>query len=466
MAIDEYQVPSHVTKAIKEAGYQIDTQMSTHIQQWYDWYSGKDDWYKVDYVTQAGAKRNRSRMSIRPAKRVSAEFASLILTDDTRISVDKPLANKWLQDYFDSNNFWPTGQMLVEKGFALGTAAWALWFDVVSDDVTEIKIPRYDARMTIPLSWSEEGITECGFVTRVTIKGKRHDQLQMHIMDEETGTYHIKTMLWRDGRPADPESVGAISDFDTRCQSKTFGIVKPALDNTCVDLSPYDMSVFADAIDSIKAVDLAFDSIFQEVELTQVIVFMDEALIDLRAKGGKTVPVPKIEHRLFRKIAGQDSKNFIDTFSPDIRIDPLKQAFDVALAELGELCGFGQNYFVLDKGGGLKTATEVASDNSALMRNVRKHENVIRGAIQDIATALLTCARIHCGAKIEDDFGAVSVTFDDSVITDTQTEKNQMMAEIAAGLIPKWMYAEKFYGLSADEAKAALPAEQIVDIGF
>lgn len=464
MAIDEYQVPAHVTKALKEAGYHLDTQMQAHIQSWYDWYSGKDGWYKVDYVTQDGRPKSRDRMSIRPAKRVAAEFASLLLTEDTQISVDTPLANEWLQGYLDANNFWPTGQMLVERGFALGTAAWALWFDVLGDDVAEIRIPRYDARMTLPLSWSEEGVTECAFVTRVTIKGKRHDQLQMHV--EEGGTYHIKTMLWCDGQAVEPESVGALSDFDTLCPTKTFGIVKPALENTCVDLSPYGMSVFADAIDAVKAVDLAFDSIFQEVELTQPIVFMDESMIDLRTKDGKAVPVPTVGQRLFRKVAGQESKNFIDAYSPDIRIDPLRQSFDVALAELGELCGFGQNYFVLDKGGGLKTATEVTSDNSALMRNVRKHENVIRGAIQDIATALLTCARIHCGLPIEEDFGTVSVTFDDSVITDTQTEKNQMMAEIAAGLIPKWMYAVKFYGLSEDEAKAALPQEQIIDVGF
>ena len=100
------------------------------------------------------------------------------------------------------------------------------------------------------------------------------------------------------------------------------------------------------------------------------------------------------------------------------------------------------------------------------MRTVRKHENIVRGAIQDVATALLTCARIHCNAAIEEDYGPVSVEFDDSVIVDTQTEKNVMMAEIAAGLIPKWKYAVEFYGLSEDEAKAALPAEQIVDIGF
>lgn len=464
MTVDEYSLPAHVTRYIKDAGYAIDTRMQTHIQAWFDWYSCKADFYTVGYVTTEGKRKTRRRLSTRPAKSASVEFASLLLTDQTQVSVGAPHANAWLSEYLDRANFWPTGQQLVEKAFALGTAAWALWFDVREDEAA-IKIRRYDARMIVPLSWDEEGVSECAFATKTMIAGKAHDQLQMHVVDG--GEYHIKTALWRDGREVDPESVGAIADFPTGCGTPTFGIVRPAVENTAVDLSPYGMSVFADAIDAARAVDLAFDSIFQEVELTGVKVFVDEALIDIRTRDGKAVPIAKTDERTFRKMAGKDARNFIDVFSPDIRLEPLRQAFDVALAKFGDLCGFGQQYFMLDRvGGGLKTATEVVSDNSRLMRNVRKHENAIRGAIQDIVTALLTCARTHAGAPVEDDFGAVSVDFDDSVIIDTQTEKTQMMAEIAAGLIPKWMYAARFYGMSEDEARAALPADEIVDVGM
>ena len=79
--------------------------------------------------------------------------------------------------------------------------------------------------------------------------------------------------------------------------------------------------------------------------------------------------------------------------------------------------------------------------------------------------ALLDNHRIHLGAEIEEDFGAVSVMFDDSVITDTQSEKETMMAEIAAGVVPKWMYLVEFYGKSEDEARALLP-EATFDPGY
>ena len=121
MAIDEFSVPEHVNKKLKDLGYTIDTNMETHIHSWFDWYSGDDEWYKVPFNDLEGRKRTRDRLSIRPAKRVAAEWASLLVTDDTTVTVEKEKANDWLQDFLQAANFWPTGQLIVEKAFAL---AW------------------------------------------------------------------------------------------------------------------------------------------------------------------------------------------------------------------------------------------------------------------------------------------------------------------------------------------------------
>lgn len=471
MATDEFSVPAHVTKKLKELGYSVDNSMDAYIQAWYDWYSGKADWYKDAYTDMQGQRRKRDRLTIRPAKRVASEWASLLVTDDTQVSVEGAAANEWLQDFLDRANFWPTGQLIVEKAFALGTAAWALWFDV-QDGGADVKVRRYDARMVRPLSWDEEGVTECAFVTRASVKGERADQLQVHAWDAETASYHIRTYLFVDSREQDAEAAGILEDFDTEQACPTFGIVKPALENTYVDLSPYGQSAFADAVDGVKAVDLAFDSMFAEVELTGAKVFVDESMVDVRSQDGKVIPSPKVDGRLFRRLAGKDAtKDLIDIYSPNIRIEPLRSAFDVALAQLGEMCGFGQQYFALDKNGSIttaKTAKEVMSGNSTLMRNVRKHENVLRGAIQRVVTSLLNCARIHCGAAIEENFGPVRVQFDDSVITDTQTEKEMALAEISVLGTPelKRRYLMKWHGFSEQEAAEAVPSAAVVDEGF
>lgn len=53
--------------------------------------------------------------------------------------------------------------------------------------------------------------------------------------------------------------MGVYPAYETESEWPTFLIVKPAIDNTWVDMSPYGRSVFADAIDAIQAMDLAFD---------------------------------------------------------------------------------------------------------------------------------------------------------------------------------------------------------------
>ncbi len=92
----------------------------------------------------------------------------------------------------------------------------------------------------------------------------------------------------------------------------------------------------------------------------------------------------------------------------------------------------------------MKAATEVSADNSALMRNIKKHGNAIAGAITDVAHATMACARA-LGEEIPPE-GEVTVQLDDSIVQDTDAEKKQDMAEVAAGLMQRWEYRCKWYG--------------------
>lgn len=465
MATNEFSASAEAMRIIRQEGYSPDTSMQSHIADWQAIYERSDPFYKVAYLNAAGKRRTRDRASLSPARKVCREMASLILTEDTSVSVDKPMANEWLQGYLAASNFWPTGYKAVERAFRLGTCGWALGFDF-SGDGCRITLPLHDARMVVPLSWSSIGISECAFVSRVVSRGKPAEQVQI-MARGEGGTYRIKTWLLREGRALDPEQEGIIADFDTQSRFKPFGIFTPGFDNIYDDLSPYGASLFADAVDEMRAVDIAWDAFMQEVRNTGMKMFVDEEMVDMNDDGdGNIVPTGVAEDTFYRKVEGKEMKNYLEVFSPDIRTDPLLKALDAALAEMGDQCGFGQNYFTLQKTGAARTAKEVVSDNSQLMRNVRKHEAVVRGAIQDVVSALLDNARIHCGAAIEEDFGAVRVEFDDSVIVDTQTEKELMLAEIAAGVVPKWMYLQKFHNMSEEEARAALPQETVIDTGF
>ena len=237
--------------------------------------------------------------------------------------------------------------------------------------------------MVVPLSWDAEGVRECAFVTRCFSRGALLDQLQMHVVGDD-GAYRIRTACF-DGDGREVAVPGVAGDVATACRTPTFGIVRPAVPNTRVDFSPYGQSVFADAVDAVQSVDLAYDALINEVDAGKMRVFLSDVMFDQeRTADGRRVPIPfgKGDCTVFRKV--MSTEDTIQEFAPALRTEAQGKAFRLALQVLGDLCGLGVNYFDLDNVGYVKTATEVSSDNSALMRNIRKNENSLQGALVDV----------------------------------------------------------------------------------
>lgn len=269
-------------------------------------------------------------------------------------------------------------------------------------DARRVRIRHYDARMAVPLTWDEEGVTERAFVTRAFCRGRAVDQLQMHL--HGTGKYLIETGCFNEqGNVAEPVEVCPV--YDTGSEWPTFSIVKPIIDNTRGGMWPYRQSVFADALDAIQAVDLAFDAMISEVDNGKMRVFLSDVMFDQEEDGhGRTVSIPfgRQDCTVFRKV--MSTEDTIQEFAPALRTDAQAKALRTALQMLGDLCGFGISYFDFDGAGYVKTATEVSSDNSALMRNIQRHEHVLEKAVVDICRAVMAASRT-LGVNLPDEGG-------------------------------------------------------------
>ena len=471
---DEYWVPEHVREWLRSLGFSLPLEdMEPHIRAWDRWMRALGDFYDYRDTDGVGRVYEVHRRSIHPAMRVCREWGSLLLNDRTQVACDEQECTDWLAAWMARTGFLASAQECVVRAFGLGTGAWALWVDVGAG---EVRVRRYDARMVVPLTWDEEGVTECAFVTRAFWRGRAVDQVQLHLKgaggtffspgeslggasaagssrladDAGEGTYRIVTACFdRDGNRVEPEGVCPV--YDTGSVWPTFPLVKPAVDNTRVDMSPYGQSVFADAVDAIQAVDLCYDAMMSEIDNGKMRVFLSDVMFDVErdGRGGRvSIPFGKGDCTVFRKV--MSTEDTIHEFAPTLRTEAQARAFRVALQTLGDLCGFGINYFDLENVGYVKTATEVSADNSALMRNIRRHEHALEGAISGICRALLAAER-RLGVGLPDE-GLVRVAFDDSIITDTTAEKRQDMDEVAAGLMEPWEYRTKWYG--EDEAAA------------
>lgn len=442
-----YSVSSGVKTALKDMGYAPDESMQQYVQDWLGWYTAVNDFYD-GFKNVSGKNIKVHRLTIHPFRRVCREWASLLLNDTTTINAEDETQDAALKEWLRASSFVARGQGLVERAFALGTGAWALSFDVDKGEVVAIKPRRYDARMVLPLSWDDDECSECAFACRTVIAGSTYEQLQVHKWLEDTNSYHILTKVFstdKQSKEVSAEALGMLADYDTHSQLPAFALIRPGTVNVYSDGSAMGQSVCADAIGAVKAVDNAFDSINREIDATKVKTFMSDQLFSVATDlDGNAVVSPMSPDESVVRI-GADDPDLIKTYAPEIRIDPLRTSLGVALSELGDLTGFGQQYFALDKSGGLKTATEVSADSSALMRNIRKHENVLGDSIERLCRCVLVCKGFTDPV--------VHVNFDDSIITDTATDKAQMLSEISAGLASPWEYRKRFYGESEDEAR-------------
>ena len=465
---NEQGMPSCVLDAIKQMGYQPDVTMNETIENWWEWYTADESWYDSTEDVDGRMFKVR-RHTLHPARRVCEEWASIILDDDgTKLGTDDERTSKLLDDWAGETRFVSIAQRCLGRAFGVGTGALALWFDMQGDETVDIRARSYDARMILPLSWDDNGVTECAFVTRAYIDGTEVNQLQVHELSDETGTYHVITRMFDADKGREVKSDNVIDDFDTHSDRPTFAILRPAIDNVYAEGTYMGQALIADAIDAIKGVDSAYDSLLREIDATKAKIFMSDELFDMQVdKNGKMRPIPMSpENTVIRRVSDAGISHMYEVYSPTIRSAQLIETLNAALSQMGSLTGFGPDYFRFDKSGGLRTATEVASDNSILMRNIRKHENELRPQLEGLLTALLTCqAQLNPSTWHVPEGCGTHVDFDDSIIQDTASEKAQMQAEVAAGIVPTWMYLMRFYAMDEDEAKATSAGPQILDMG-
>lgn len=145
-----------------------------------------------------------------------------------------------------------------------------------------------------------------------------------------------------------------------------------------------------------------YDALINEVDVSKMRVFLSDVLFDREKSADKAISIPfgKQDCTAFRKV--MSTEDTIQVFAPALRTSSQSGAFRIALQMLGDLCGFGLGYFDFDESHGyVRTATEVPSDNSALMRNIRRHENALERAITGIAKAVMGVSRSFVRASLK-----------------------------------------------------------------
>lgn len=421
----------------------------SHIQEWLEWYQGdvrKFHRYKVYNGVNMTVHR---RHSLNMAKKVSEDWANLLLNEKVSIKVGD--FTKQLEEIFADNNFYVRGNQLIEITFALGTGAFVEYLDGAGDVV----IDYLRADMIYPLSWDNGDVIECAFGTTKVIDGKEIIYLQIHRLgDEKDGenpaTYYIENVYVdaESGKEVNiPEEIEVL--VETRSEKPLFQIITPNFYNN-IDLdSPFGISVYANAIEQLKGCDIIYDSYINEFVLgrKRVIVPISMARIQME-KDGVNAPKFDPEDSVFYAMP-DDRQGSLGLTEVDMSIRAQEHELGIQrnLDVLSLVVGMGTGRYQFESSG-VKTATEVISDRTDLYQNRQKNSTIIKQAVVNLVEAVAFLA----GKSVTE----VSVDFDDSIIEDVNTTVDRNIKLVQAGLRSKLTAIMEINKINESEAQKEL----------
>ena len=268
-----------------------------------------------------------------------------------------------------------------------------------------------------------------------------------------------------------PESLppGVAPSMRTGSTLPWFALISPNLVNNIWHNNGLGISIFANAIDNLKGVDLAFNNFCRDFMLGGKKVFYNKELIRTDKDGRKITP-DDVAQQLFMQIGDDitrlDADQLIHEFNPDLRVEGNQQGLQAQLDYLSFKCGFGVRRYQF-KSDTVQTATEYMGSQQEMIQNANKHYIAVERALQTLARTILHIGREFCGQPVNPDTG-ITVKFEDSYIIDKESERQRDLQEIRDGIMQKYEYRMKWFGEDEGTAKKMVAPDQSDDdwMGF
>lgn len=441
----------YIQQVIKDYKFP-DANMTSKIQEWFSYFSATGDFYdhEKEVALNSDEKYSESwtRASLQPAKMVCTELANGIFNDGTVFKADA--GNEWLQEWLIAKDYQTVCNRTAEWACALGTAAQLLKFDKVSENGavardSDVDIIRLDARYIYPIANTEDEVYAVGFVFPTNYNGDPVVQVSICEYDDVWKIHN----RWFTRDEDDKNEIKELSAEDMASeivlgQYPPFALIRPAISNVYAIGSCLGVSVFDAAIPAIELVELGFTNFLNDLEKGQKMVFLDETM--LKGKRGK-LRLPFRMKSLFVDIDNGigNGASHIQEYNPSLRAEENYKVLNTALSTLGLRCGFGADHWSFDRTSNAPTtATATMMGRQDLVLTFKRHENSFRRPLQDMLACLMWVKGYDTTCEI---------VFDDSILQDTDRAREIDRQEVAAGLMPRWKYIEKWQAVDEAEAK-------------
>lgn len=408
------------------------------------------------------------------AKKLSEDIADLLLNERVTITLDDEATHNFVHQILDDNRFLVMGNDYQERKAFTGTVAYIPYLD--NAEITEegtvisgkISINYVDAPNIFPVSWNNGKVTECIFTFPHTIARKKYVQLQSHLL--ENGEYVIKNTVLRcdsgsqEGTELPEKKWKQLKPFKELAKEVRTGFSEPQfvidrlnITNNADENNPMGVAIFANAIDTLKKLDIEYDSYCNEFELGRKRIFVRPEMLT-NADG---TPAFDPGDSVFYALPDDDAngEGLLKEIDMSLRAEQHSKAINDDLNYLSLKCGFGTDRYQFGATGA-KTATEIISENSDMYRMIKKHEILLEDALRQLIQIIIRLGMI-LGNTLNPEC-EITIDFDDSIIEDKETERSRDRQDVSMGVMSLVEYRAKWYGESEEDAAKNLPEQNQV----
>ena len=457
-------------------------------------------WHLIPAPTIENPKNTRQLYRMNIAKAICAEMASLVWGEECTINVSRdgfeptdenpdPL-DMFVHKVFCENALKEKMQESIEQALALGGAAMKVYADVKRDEngnelpeTRSINIGYAMADQFIPTSWDNAKVTEGVFISRQAKDGYYYTRLEWHKWNGKT--YTITNELYRSemrqGENGESQDILGVRwplvDIYPYLQEETvvpvseslFTYWRTPIANNLDDNSPLGMSVYANALETLHALDICFDSFVSEFRLGKKRIIVPARCVRTVVDPVSGAPIRYFDatDEAYEALATDSADDLkIQDNSVELRVEEHIRAINAFLSILCLQTGFSAGTFTFDQHTGLKTATEVVSENSKTYKTIKTIQNQLAPALEKVVRSIVDVASLYemdfegqSVASLAANGYHVSVTFDDGVTQDRQTNINEGVMLVGAGLLSKYTFlTDRKYGqgLTPEQAQAEL----------
>ena len=490
----------------------ISSQMEKAIELWTDMYKGQAPWiHEPDFndpsrVVSLGLP---ALIASEKARMVLIEFASEITTPTKEVqkanpnyqkpepdafgnilpssepeflTEDKPVGNTERAEFLNEQYTKLKKQLRRQAEYGIAKGGLVIKPYVVIDKTkndNDKEITNYDIEFDFiqadcfyPLAFDASGrITEAAFIQTKADKNTTYRRLEYHRWEghsvsvinkafKSTNNTHDGDLQGIDlGQEVPLSEVPEWSKLPDKTTIKNvskplFAYFKMPEANTIDTTSPLGVSAYSRVVSLIKDADMQYSRLLWEYEAGEMAIDIDRDALNFMkdSEGADHRVMGHLQQRLYRPIDLGESETY-KPFSPTLRDSNIMSGLNSILMRIEDNTGLSRGT-LSDAGAEARTATELK------ILKQRGYSSVldIQTALQDALEDVIYIMNVYCDLYEITPEGEYDTSFewDDSIITDMDTELNKRITLMQNGLAGKLETRMWYFGETERQAQDAL----------